>query len=189
MLQTYSLDLFSLADVRNRRSSCCNQHTVWFVWPDQLFFFFFFSNRKRWTQMFSDWMCIPWFSTNLICYLSDPKGIFNLQHLLLFFFFPSWWSNALSFYFKMWRIASVLLGNMNSSRVQSDSGRLWLRQRSPSQYLFISFNQDTSGCFPGDRRPMSGGAMSHLHIPQVWYFVNVSASEVHHLFFAATSLV
>ena len=51
-------------------------------------FFFFFSNRKHWTQMFSNWMCILWFSTNRICYLSDPKGIFNLQHLLWFFFFP-----------------------------------------------------------------------------------------------------
>lgn len=56
--------------------------------PTNSFFFFFFSNRKHWTQMFSNWMCILWFSTNRICYLSDPKGIFNLQHLLWFFFFP-----------------------------------------------------------------------------------------------------
>lgn len=189
MLQTYSLDLFSLADVRNRRSSYCKQHTVWFVWPDQLFFFFFFSQTENIEPKCFQIECASSGSpqTAFVTWVT-PKA-FLICNTCFGFFFPSWWSNALSFYFKIWRIASVLLGNTNSSRVQSDSGRLWLRQRSPSQYLFISFNQDTSGCFPGDRRPMSGGAMSHLHIPQVWYFVNVSAIEVHHLFFAAMSLV
>lgn len=149
--------------------------------------FFFFSNRKHWTQMFSNWMCILWFSTNLICYLSDPKGIFNLQHLLFIFSLLMIKCSFILFQnvkncLSSWEIWIALEFSLTLEG-------FWLRQRSPSQYLFISFNQDTSGCFPGDRRPMSGGAMSHLHIPQVWYFVNVSASEVHHLFFAATPLV
>lgn len=161
MLQTYSLDLFSLADVRNRRSSCCNQHTVWFVWPDQLFFFFFSQTEKTLNPNVFKLNVHPLVlhKTSFVTWVT-PKAFLICN--TCFFIFSSWWSNALSFYFKMWRIASVLLGNMNSSRVQSDSGRLWPAREVPlSQHLFISFNQDTQDASLETGRPMSGGEPCH----------------------------
>ena len=190
MLQTYSLDPFSLADVRNRRSSCCNQHTgmVCLARP-----FCFFFNKKHWTQMFSNPVYILWFPTNFICVTwMAPKAflICNTCYVVGFFSFSSWWSNAVSFYFKVWRIASVLLGNMNSSGVQSDSGRLWLpREVPPSISLFhLTRTLQDASLETGDpclEEPL----LSHLHIPQVWYFVNISAIEMHRLVFSAMSLV
>lgn len=162
---------------------------VWSVWPDQ---FFFFKQKTLNPNVFKSGVH-PLVPHKLhLCYLNGPKGIFNLQHLLCcwFFSFSSWWSNAVSFYFKVWRIASVLLGNMNSSGVQSDSGRLWLPREVPPSISLFHLTRTLQDASPETGDPcLEEPLLSHLHIPQVWYFVNISAIEMHRLVFSAMSLV